>query len=123
MLIPLIGSAVCIGLIGIIYPHSTWSHAAKTKYKWKKMMRATNIKNNLDETFQLEEVKYKNGYYTIKASIPTGLTVEKLQEYKKDMEITFGGDVDIRWEKYDCLAVITINTNSSAVEHVLKSNL
>ena len=112
---------LCAGGIYSLIPYSTWYKKYKVKKDWYKIMDLTKTKNNIDETFQIKTVDlYKNDSLDIFVKVPVGLTPESLQKLEKTLEYSFGGDIDINWDKYNGAVLVKINKDPKVKKESIK---
>lgn len=112
---------LCAGGICSLVPYSTWYKKHNVKREWQKIMDLTKTKNKVDETFEITGVNlYKNGSIDIKTKVPVGLTPENLYDLEKTIEYHFGGDITIKWDKYNGYMLVKINRDPKVLEEHLK---
>ncbi|MCM0649928.1 hypothetical protein NBE98_16290 [Clostridium swellfunianum] len=112
---------LCAGGICSLVPYSTWYKKYKIKKDWYKIMDVTKTKNSIDETFEIKDVDlYKNDSLDIMVKIPVGLTPDNLKSLEKTLEYSFGGDIDISWEKYDGSIRIKVNKDPKVKKESIK---
>ena len=112
---------LCAGGICSLVPYSTWYKKYKIKKDWYKIMDLTKTKNNIDETFEIKAVDlYKNDSLDIAVKVPVGLTPESLSKLKKTLEYSFGGDIDISWDKYNGAVLVKINKDPKVKKESIK---
>ena len=106
----LIVASLCAAGIYSLIPKTDSFKKNKIKKEWYKIMDVTKTKNNLGETFEIKALDlYRYGSFDLKAKIPAGLTPENLQKLEKTLEYSYGGDVDIKWDKYNAHVLVKVN--------------
>jgi hypothetical protein len=122
MLVEGLVAFLCAGGICTLVPSSTWYKKHTIKKDWEKIMKITKTKNNIDETFEITGINlYKNGSIDIKTKIPVGLTPENLYNLEKTIEYHFGGDIAVKWDKYNGSVLVRINKDPKVLEQHIKN--
>lgn len=81
---------------------------SKAKREWEHMMKASGIKNSLDETFKLKKAKKLSDGILYIVKIPYGLTEKELENIKNVLKSNFAKNVDIKREPNEHFISITI---------------
>lgn len=122
MIVESLVAVLCAGGICTLVPSSTWYKKHIIKKDWGKIMTLTKTKNNIDETFEITGINlYKNGSIDIKTKIPVGLTPENLYDLEKIIGYHFGGDIAIKWDKYNGYILVKINKDPKVLEEHIKN--
>ncbi|ERI93962.1 hypothetical protein HMPREF1982_01270 [Clostridiales bacterium oral taxon 876 str. F0540] len=113
--------SVCAAGIYSLIPRTDSFRKNKIKKDWHKIMEVTKTKNTLNETFEIKSIEvYRYDSFDLRAKIPAGLTPDSLKKIEKILEYSFGGDVDISWDKYKGDIVVKVNKDPIVIRERIK---
>ena len=121
MITTLVVSATLLAAIGFAHTKSTWYNNNKIKYQWNKLMKEKKIENYLGETFEVKDASYMKGFLTIEVTVPPGLTIDKLEECKKNLEYILDGDIHMLYDKYRGHILITADKNTKQLSEMFRN--
>jgi len=117
----LILAGFCVLGIFSLLPKTESYKKNKIKEEWYKIMCATNTKNELNETFEIKDLDiYRYDSFDLKVKIPVGLSPDVLKKLDKTLEYSFGGDIDIEWDKYSGFVSVKVNKDPLVLKQSIK---